>query len=204
MRGGRYRIACRAKSNSDGSRISSALPMPSRSRTYSKRAVHGQRRRREHRRPHAVEQQLPDDGRDVDRRGAQEDALAAELDEVHVVRVGRRAAGTGAPSRNLAGAARERGRGRRAAPSLVGRLRRRRRSASSASVASTTSSAPVSAAPPVARAGERARRSRGPAPRSCGRSPRSVRERELGEERAGAIAQRDRAALAMSSRALRS
>ena len=34
---------------------------------------------------HPVEQQVADDRRDVDRRRAQEDAAAAELDEVDVV-----------------------------------------------------------------------------------------------------------------------
>jgi hypothetical protein len=33
---------------------------------------------------HLVEQEIVDDRRDVDRRGAEEDAAPAELDEVHV------------------------------------------------------------------------------------------------------------------------
>ena len=61
MRGGRYRIACAAKSNSDGSAdfvgARDAEPPPD----VAERAVHRQRGRRQHRRPHAIEQQLADD-----------------------------------------------------------------------------------------------------------------------------------------------
>ena len=80
---------------------------------------------------------------DVDRRRAQEDALAAELDEVDELRVGRPEQEPESVA-HLAGAARESGRG------FTQRRRRRRlRPAgvpSSANVASKTSSAPVSAA----------------------------------------------------------
>ena len=51
------------------------------------RAVDGQRRRRQHRRVHPVEQQVADDRRDVDRRRSEEDAAAARLEEVHVAGV---------------------------------------------------------------------------------------------------------------------
>ena len=52
-------------------------------------AVDGERRRGEDRRPHAVEQELAHNFGDVNRRGAQKDAAAAKLDEVHVVGIAR-------------------------------------------------------------------------------------------------------------------
>ena len=73
----------------DFGRAPDAEPLPD----VLERAVDGQRRRREHGRAHPIEQQLPHDGRDVDRRGAEEDAPAAELDEVDVVRRRPRAGG---------------------------------------------------------------------------------------------------------------
>ena len=59
--------------------------MPSRSRRVTKRAVDGQRRRGQHGRRHAIEQDLTQDGRHVDGRRAQEDAASAEFDEVHEI-----------------------------------------------------------------------------------------------------------------------
>ena len=86
IRGGRYRSACRAKSNSDGSRISVGVGDAESAADVVEAAVDGQRRRRQHRRVHPVEQQLADDAGHVDGRRAQEDPLAAKLDEVDVGR----------------------------------------------------------------------------------------------------------------------
>ena len=51
------------------------------------RAVNGQRRRREHGRVHAVEQKLANDVRDIDGRGPQVHAPAADIQVVHVARI---------------------------------------------------------------------------------------------------------------------
>ena len=89
IRCGRYRIACRLKSNSEGRRTSSASAMPSRVADVVERTVDGQRGRRQDRRAHPVDEQRADDRGDVDRRRAQEHAASAKLDEEDVVVVSR-------------------------------------------------------------------------------------------------------------------
>ena len=157
----------------------------------AERAVDGERRRRQHRRAHPIEQQLADDRRHVDGRRAQEHAAPAELDEVDVTRIAARAAGTAARSRSLAGAAR---------PARRDPFGRRPRAPSSIVVR-------LSSAPDAARASlrpGRARRSRcAAASLACdsdvgGRADPllaarpvvvPVRVRELGEERRASVAQ---------------
>ena len=78
-------MAWRAKSNSDGRRSAPRAGGPGDPNIFE-RAVDGERRRGQHGRVHPVEQQLAHDGRDVDRRGAQEHAAPAKLHEIHVIR----------------------------------------------------------------------------------------------------------------------
>src|SRR5205823_11773573 len=100
-------MACRSKSNSDGSRISSASRMPSRERMYSKVpstlsvadvntvvCILSSRTSRTildtsigADRVHLVQQDLAHDPGYVYRRGAKKDPAAAKLDEIDVLRV---------------------------------------------------------------------------------------------------------------------
>ena len=162
--------------------------MPSRSPDVLERAVDGQSRRGQHRGAHAIEQQLPDDRRDVDRRRAQEDSLAAELDEVHIGRIAR-----SQEEPQLVAAARAPA-GRPTHPSLSASAPRSvrpwpPREAERSNVASIASSAPVRSAAAwlAAAASDVAWRARALRRARVLRCP--MRERELAEERSRVIAQ---------------
>ena len=87
IRRGRYRSACRLKSNSDGSltkRVAPDFSSPEPAAHVIELALDRQRGRRQHRRLHAVEQNVAQDVRHVDRRGTKENSATSRFQEVHV------------------------------------------------------------------------------------------------------------------------